>query len=163
MNNITYSGDWDLCDLKWLNLSETEMPKYTVRKGDLLFNRTNSPELVGKTAVWPLEEVYGFAGYLIRMRFDEARAVAGFVSAYLNSSYGKALLFKSAIPSNNMSNISATTFRRLPLILPPLDLQKRFVEYSTQVSLAVTRQQRAAGESDSLFQALVQRAFRGDL
>ena len=52
MNNIMYDGGWELEDLKHVDLREQEVLKYTVHPGDLLFNRTNSPELVGKTAVW---------------------------------------------------------------------------------------------------------------
>ena len=50
MNNITYEGTWDLSDLKYVDLPEKDLPKYLARKGDILFNRTNSKELVGKTA-----------------------------------------------------------------------------------------------------------------
>lgn len=163
MNNITYTGEWDLTDLKWLDFTDEELPKYTVRQGDLLFNRTNSPELVGKTAVWPNDDVYGFAGYLIRFRFDESCVLPEFVSAYLNSTFGKSLLFKNAVPSNNMSNISASTFRRLPLLVPPIALQHGFSKCVAQVHTAVKLEQLAAAESDSLFDALAQQAFSGEL
>src|SRR5206468_12602768 len=66
MNNITYGGEIDLSDLKCCEISEAERPQYTVRKDDLLFNRTNSPELVGKTAVWDRHDAYAYAGYLVR-------------------------------------------------------------------------------------------------
>ena len=51
MNNITYNGELDLSDLKYIDLTLDDIKKYTVRDGDLVFNRTNSPDLVGKTAV----------------------------------------------------------------------------------------------------------------
>src|SRR4051812_40684806 len=69
MNNITEDGYWDLSDLKWIDLDEREYTKWTVRRGDLLFNRTNSRELVGKTAVWDRDDLFAFAGYLVRVRF----------------------------------------------------------------------------------------------
>ncbi|HEA1099215.1 TPA: restriction endonuclease subunit S, partial [Escherichia coli] len=47
MGNITYQGRWDFTDLKYLDLSVKEKDKYLVKEGDLLFNRTNSKELVG--------------------------------------------------------------------------------------------------------------------
>jgi type I restriction enzyme S subunit len=161
MNNITYGGEWDLADLKWLDFTDDELPKYTVRQGDLLFNRTNSPELVGKTAIWSNDEVFAFAGYLIRFRFDHRRVLPEFISAYLNSGFGKSLLFRSAVPSNNMSNISASTFRRLPLMLPCLRSQQEFVDSTQQVRAAVDRQRRAATESCSLYQSLARQAFQG--
>ncbi|NAP60642.1 restriction endonuclease subunit S, partial [Escherichia coli] len=52
MGNITYQGRWDFTDLKYIDLSVKEKDKYLVKEGDLLFNRTNSKELVGKTAVY---------------------------------------------------------------------------------------------------------------
>jgi type I restriction enzyme S subunit len=47
MNNLSYSGNWDITNLKYINLEDDEYDKYVVKKGDLIFNRTNSKELVG--------------------------------------------------------------------------------------------------------------------
>ena len=115
MNNITSRGAIDVTSLKWCAIQERHLANYTVRRGDLLFNRTNSPELVGKTAVWDRDDVYAFAGYLVRVRFDLSRVLPEYVSGYLNSDYGKRLLLSKAKPSINMSNISASEFRRLPI------------------------------------------------
>jgi type I restriction enzyme, S subunit len=95
MNNITYAGEINLNDVKWCQISIEEEAKYTLKKGDLLFNRTNSPELVGKTAVWRSDEKYAYAGYLVRIRFKEGIALPEYISAYLNSSYGKKYLSAS--------------------------------------------------------------------
>jgi type I restriction enzyme S subunit len=140
MNNITYEGAFALDDLKRIDLSESEVSKHTVRRGDLLFNRTNSPELVGKTAVWDSDESFAFAGYLVRVRFDEHKACARYVSAFLNSVYGKRMLFAAAKPSINMSNISASGLLRLKVPLPPLAEQKRIAAVLDQA--AVIRRKR---------------------
>ncbi len=71
MGNITYQGGWDFSNLKYIDLSENDKPKYLARKGDLLFNRTNSKELVGKTAVFEEEQPMAIAGYLIRLRSNQ--------------------------------------------------------------------------------------------
>lgn len=71
MGNITYKGGWDFTNLKYIDLSEKDKPKYLTQKGDLLFNRTNSKELVGKTAVFEEEKPMAIAGYLIRVRTNE--------------------------------------------------------------------------------------------
>lgn len=163
MNNITYEGGIDLTDIKWCEINKSEIPQYTVRRGDLLFNRTNSPELVGKTAVWDREDIYAFAGYLFRVRFDEFRVLPDYASAFLNSSYGKKMLFSRAKPSNNMSNFSAGEFRRIELPVPDLEPQQRFAQ--AVHNIRSLQQSRAKGLADSvgLFGALVQRAFRGEL
>ena len=56
MNNLTADGHLDLTDLKYIDIPDNEIEKCIVRKGDVLFNRTNSVELVGKTCVFDLDE-----------------------------------------------------------------------------------------------------------
>ncbi len=155
MNNITYSGQIDLGELKSVELAERDRAKFTVRRGDLLFNRTNSPELVGKTAVWDRDDEFAFAGYLVRVRLNGRLALPEYVSAVLNSESGKAMLRSVAKPSINMSNISASGFRRLRIPLPPLALQERFQKAERQVRtrLAVSFQV-AEGLSERLSSVL---------
>jgi type I restriction enzyme S subunit len=88
MNNITYSGGWNFTDLKRIDIPEKELSKYLVRKGDILFNRTNSKELVGKTAVYRRDEPMAYAGYLIRIRPNKHNN-SEYIAAYLNSTHGK--------------------------------------------------------------------------
>lgn len=66
MNNITYSGGWDFTSLKYTIFDEKDREKYLVHNGEMLFNRTNSRELVGKTAVFRRNEPMAYAGYLVR-------------------------------------------------------------------------------------------------
>lgn len=68
MNNITYNGYLDLDNLKYIDIEDDELEKCIVRKGDVLFNRTNSAELIGKTCVFDIEEPMIIAGYIIRVR-----------------------------------------------------------------------------------------------
>lgn len=163
MNNITYTGEINLDDIKWCSITPKDESKFTVQRGDLLFNRTNSPELVGKTAVWRSEERYAYAGYLVRVRFNENQALSEYVSAYLNSSYGKKYLFEKAKPSNNMSNFSASEFLKIPLLLPPFDLQKHFVFLANAARSSIYRLEEGIEDAEKLFNSLLQRAFRGEL
>ena len=73
MGNIV-NGILDLSDLKHIELSKNEHVKLLLRKGDILFNRTNSKELVGKCAVFNEKGDYVFASYLIRIRTDNQKA-----------------------------------------------------------------------------------------
>lgn len=163
MNNITAEGTFDLADLKWVELVPDEFEQFTVRPGDLLFNRTNSRELVGKTGVWKQAEPFAFAGYLIRVRFDADAVLPDYVSAYLNSSYGKQMLYARAQPSINMSNISATMLRRLTLLVPPLPLQQDFVRQVDSIAPLREAHKVRQLEAGRFFDSLVQRAFRGEL
>lgn len=163
MNNVTADGRVDLSEIKWVELEAKEVPKRTVQRGDLMFNRTNSPELVGKTAVWHSDESYALAGYLVRIRFKLDKAVPDYVSGFLNSSYGKQYLFVKAKPSNNMSNFSASEFKKIPIPLPPVALQRKFAAFAARVREARGRLEAAVRVDDELFDALVQRAFAGEL
>ncbi|MBA3923906.1 MAG: restriction endonuclease subunit S, partial [Nostocaceae cyanobacterium] len=163
MNNITYTGEIKLDDLKWCPIPAADEAKFTVQRGDLLFNRTNSPELVGKTAVWRSDEKYAFAGYLVRVRFEAGRALSEYVSAYLNSSYAKKYLFERAKPSINMSNFSASEFLKISLPLPPFALQERFVVVADATRSSIRRFEGMFKDANELFNSLLQRAFRGEL
>lgn len=163
MNNITYGGDIDLTDIKWSEIKDADLDQLTVKRGDLLFNRTNSPELVGKTAVWDRDEPYAYAGYLFRVRFDEKVVLPDYVSAFLNSAYGKKMLFAKAKPSNNMSNFSAGEFCRIDLPVPEIALQRQFAKTVAKAKNLKAKRIAGGKEAESLFGSLVQRAFRGEL
>lgn len=63
MGNITYGGGWDFASLKYMELDPKEEQKYLVHQGEILFNRTNSKEMVGKTAVYRESKPVAYAGY----------------------------------------------------------------------------------------------------
>ncbi|SHM04718.1 restriction endonuclease subunit S [Flavobacterium saccharophilum] len=125
MNNITYDGKLDLKDLKWIKLNSKESSVYELKKGDLLFNRTNSRELVGKTAIWDRDEKFYFAGYLVRIKLKKS-ANPYFINAFLNSHYGKKMLFNYAKASGNQCNFSPPLLKKQFLFIPPIDLQNKF-------------------------------------
>jgi type I restriction enzyme, S subunit len=159
MGNITYEGQIDLSDIKWVEIAEPDLPKYTVRQGDLLFNRTNSHDLVGKTAVWNYQESVAFAGYLVRVRFQSEIADPNYISAYLNSPYGKALLRTKAKPSINMSNISASELLKFAVPLPPLPEQQRIAAILDAAEAVREKRRQALAKLDTLVQAVFLEMF----
>ena len=106
MNNITSDGHLDLNDLKYIDITEDEIEKCVVRKGDVLFNRTNSIELVGKTAVFDLLDDMVIAGYIIRVRLNE-RILPEVFSQYMNLEALKNILRSMAKGAVNQANINA--------------------------------------------------------
>lgn len=117
MNNLQ-DDDWDFSDLKYIQLSEDETRRYELRTGDILFNRTNSKELVGKCAVFREEGRWVFASYLIRLRLDESRALPEFVSSFLNTQAGRIQIDRISRQIIGMSNINAEEIRKLIIPLP---------------------------------------------
>jgi type I restriction enzyme, S subunit len=120
----------DLRDLKYLHLSNSELANLHLATGDVLVNRTNSAELVGKCAVFDLEEEYVFASYLIRLRLDSTRIEPRLVALYLNSPSGRAYMQKEKTQMTGQANCKrqeiescahrsslsfrAATYRRVP-------------------------------------------------
>ncbi|TPN49493.1 restriction endonuclease subunit S [Mesorhizobium sp. B1-1-9] len=160
MGNITADGRIDTGDLKFIDLLDGDIEKYTVRRGDLLFNRTNSPELVGKTAVFDRDQQFAFAGYLVRAR-TKPEFNPYYVAGYLNSRHGKATLKGMAKSIVGMANINAKEMASIPILIPNTESQDRY-----DAALASIIGQRAAFEeqmqvADSLFSALQHRAFSG--
>ncbi len=162
MNNITRLGELDLSELKYMDLQAAVRERYLVRKGDILFNRTNSADLVGKTAVFGESQPMAYAGYLIRLRTNNQN-VPEYVAAFLNSGYAKRILRSMCKSIIGMANINATEVQAMRVAHPPLGVQRAF---STQLeSLNRLRHvNKASLETlDNLFASLQHRAFRGEL
>ena len=132
MNNLTADGHLDLNDLKYIDIPDDEIEKCVVRKGDILFNRTNSIELVGKTAVFDLPEDMVIAGYIIRVRLNE-RILPEVFSQYMNLEALKDILRSMAKGAVNQANINAQELQSIKVYIPDMGLQKQFIEMKEQV------------------------------
>ncbi len=133
MNNITADGHLDLNDLKYIDIPDDEIEKCVVRKGDILFNRTNSIELVGKTTVFDLPEDMVIAGYIIRVRLYE-RLLPEVLSQYMNLEALKDILRSMAKGAVNQANINAQELQSIKVYIPDMELQKQFVAMKEQVN-----------------------------
>jgi type I restriction enzyme, S subunit len=162
MNNITYSGEWNFTDLKYIDLEEKDLPKHLVHKGQILFNRTNSKELVGKTAAFRENEPMAFAGYLVRAIMND-RNDPEYLGAFMNTPQIKKYLQNKCNNIVGMANINAKKFQKIPIPIPPLDLQQRFAEIVSAVEEQKVKMRKHLEQLDDLFASLQQRAFRGDL
>lgn len=158
MNNITYDGDLDLTDTKTIDVPENELSRCSVRRGDLLFNRTNSKELVGKTCVYNRDELMVLAGFVIRVRLND-KAMPEFVSAFLNTDFSKRMLLGMCKAAIGQANINAQEFQNIKIYVPPLEEQRRFVEFKEQVDKSKVSVQKTLDETQLLFDSLMQKYF----
>ena len=161
MNNITYSGEMNLKDLKYIKQEQAD-EKYLVRQGDILFNRTNSKELVGKTAVYYGPEPMAYAGYLVRGR-TLPEHVPEYISGFLNSSWGKSTLQSMCKSIIGMANINAKEFQSISLPIPPRELQLQFKKKVYAIREHKLKLEMQLHQYDELFNALQQKAFNGTL
>ena len=158
MNNITYGGELDLADIKTIDVPDEELDKCMVQRGDLLFNRTNSRELVGKTCVYNRDERMVLAGFIIRVRLN-SKAVPEFVSAFLNMDFSKKMLFNMCKTAIGQANINAQELQSIGIYIPPIELQKEFVSFKNQVDKLKVAVQKSLDKAQTLFDSLMQQYF----
>jgi type I restriction enzyme S subunit len=162
MNNITRSGEMELSALKYMDLKEDQHERYLVRRGDILFNRTNSADLVGKTAIYRHDTPMAYAGYLIRLRVD-ANNDPEYLAAFLNTSYSKRVLRGMCKSIIGMANINAKEVQSIRIGQPPTPLQRQFGLRIQRVEKLKNEYRRLISGDHSLIASLQDRAFRGEL
>jgi type I restriction enzyme S subunit len=166
MANIR-DGRMDPTELKYVDRQGIDVPGFTVRQGDILFNRTNSAELVGKAAVFDLDLEAVFASYVVRIECDEQLVSSRYVCGWINSPWGRRWARTVRTDCSNQSNINVSRLQRMPLPVPPLVEQKeivRRVEELFAFADATERRVAAAEErTERLRRTILARAMRGEL
>ena len=156
--------NWD--SLKYSD-DEEEIEKYLLKYNDVLFNRTNSPELVGKTAIYKGEMPAIFAGYLIRIHRNEKLLDADYLNYFLNSDlavkYGNSVVISSV----NQANINGQKLKNYPIPALPIREQKSIVKKLDALS-AETKKLEAIYEQkiadlEELKKSILKKAFVGEL
>ncbi len=158
MNNITYNGKLDVTDIKYIDIPDNEIEKCSTKKGDILFNRTNSRELVGKTCVFDLDEKMVIAGFVIRVRVNEL-SNPYFLSEYLNTKYMKKNLYNMCKNASGQSNINAQELQNIKIYIPPIELQNQFADIVKQINKQKVKIQKSLEEMQQLQKSLMSNYF----
>ena len=165
MGNIQ-RGRLDLGDLKYLPADHPDVAKLSLEPGDVLFNRTNSSELVGKSAVFTVGERMTFASYLIRVRLNE-RCDPRWAALVINGPPGRNYIASVRTQQVGQANVNGSKLAAMPIPLPPLEEQRRIVaEVETRLGAidalraAIERAQRRGA---ALRRSVLERAFLGEL
>ena len=164
MGNIQ-NGSLDWSDLVY-TIDEAEIKKYRLCSGDVLFNRTNSPELVGKTAVFDGLRDAIYAGYLIRVKCSD-KLNPYFLNYCLGSPAGREYCWQVKSDGVSQSNINAKKLAAFEFGLPSREEQTEIVR-RVEILFAYAdrleaRLQTARTAADRLTPALLAKAFRGEL
>ena len=158
MNNMTDGGGLDFGDVKHIDLSGAELEKCQVVDGDLLFNRTNSREKVGKTAVFHAKEPMVIAGYIIRVRLGD-RIKPDFLAAYMNLPTTKAMLRSIARGAVHQANINSRELSAIEVPVPPICLQDSFLSFVAEVDKSRFIVQQKIEKLQMLYNSLAQEYF----
>lgn len=164
MGNLQ-SGKIDWADLVYTS-DKHEIKKYRLEPGDVLFNRTNSPELVGKTSIYLGERPAVFAGYLIRIK-NKPSLDSFYLNYCLNSNSAKEWCQQVKTDGVSQSNINAQKLAAFKIPFPPIEEQREIVHrveaLFTLADQLEARYLKAKGHIDRLTQSILAKAFRGEL
>lgn len=164
MGNLQ-SGKLDWSDLVYTS-DKNEIEKYKLIAGDILFNRTNSPELVGKTSIYRGERDAIYAGYLIKIQCLE-ELNPEYLNYHLNSHIAKQYCYEVKSDGVSQSNINAQKLAAYPLEVPPIKEQHEIVRRVEQLFAyadGIEKQvQHALERVNNLTQSILAKAFRGEL
>jgi type I restriction enzyme, S subunit len=165
MGNIQ-NGRFNWNDLVFTD-DENEINKYLLKKEDVLFNRTNSAEWVGKTAIYKGEMPAIFAGYLIRINRIEELIDAHFLTYYLNTSAAKQYGNTVRSFGVNQSNINGTKLKTYPIPLPLIEEQQIIVqELESKFTICDKIEEtisQSLHQAEILRQSILKKAFEGKL
>ena len=128
--------------------NEEDNKKYNLINGDLLFNRTNSAELVGKTGIYRGQRPAIFAGYIILLR--PIIIVSDYLNYAFGSSYVRSYCKDVKTIGVQQCNINADKISALLIPVPPLAEQQRIVEKLQEVLPIVEQYDSAQSKLDSL-------------
>ncbi len=156
MNEIIRGRMVDNGSMKCADISAEEFVKYKLNKGDLLFNRTNSIEHVGKTGLFDLDGDYCFASYLVRVVPDIEKVLPKFLEKMMNSSAFQAEAKGKASKSINQANINATIMRNIKVPVPSLAEQKKFVARIEALEKQIADAQAVIDSAPARKQAILQ-------
>jgi type I restriction enzyme S subunit len=167
MGNIQ-DGELDFSHLKYVDLPLPEIEKYRLRRNDLVFNRTNSAELVGKTAVFELDGAAVYASYLIRFQVDLGLVAPRFVSFYVNSPSGRRYVEAQLVRAIGQVNVNAQKLGSMPIPIPStLREQEDVVEHLGYVRAEMREMSNVQSENatalNDLEQVILSQASRGEL
>lgn len=154
----------DLRSLKRLRLTHEEADKYRLRPGDIVINRVNSPEYLGKSALIPsTDEPIVFESNMMRFGLKHDRVDPFFLILHLQTRAVKRQIAAKAKHAIHQSSINQDDVKSLVVLRPPLTLQQRFAARVAKVRALESHQAASRDRLDDLFQSMLQRAFRGEL
>ena len=155
MNEIVRGRMVDGGSMKRADISADEFAKYKLNPGDLLFNRTNSIEHVGKTGLFDLQGDYCFASYLVRIVPDTTKVLPLFLAQMMNSAAFQTEAKAGASKAINQANINATKMRNLKIPVPPPPVQKKFVAEVEALEQRITEAQAVIAAAPARKQAVL--------
>ena len=162
MNNIV-NGEMSDSPLVYVNLNDQLLQQYELEAGDILFNRTNSMDLVGKVGVFRLMGKYVFASYLIRVRISKENNPY-YINLALNSYPIQCSLRSKATPAVSQANINSKSLRHTQIFKPKKkDEQDLVMSKIEEVEHVILQKKDKVKKLEQLKKSLMQNLLTGKI
>lgn len=156
-------GHLVLDEVKTITVSEEDGRRYQLRYGDVLLTEGGDPDKLGRGAVWRSEVPDCIhQNHIFRVR-PSSKVKAEFLSAIIGSERGKSYFLRAAKQTTGIATINMTQLKAFPALVPPMQLQERYVSLIAHIHAIREKQRQKCGFVEDLFGSLVRRAFSGTL
>ena len=162
MNNLE-DGGINCQNIQYVDLEDKEFKKFKLEKGDVLFNRTNSLELVGKTSLFNLDGNFVFASYLLRIRTLNNRILSQYLNYFFNFEKTQKRLKTLASRGASQVNISATRLANLKIPLPPLPEQQEITEILQTIDQKIEIEKKKKELYEELFKTMLNKIMNQEI
>ena len=154
--NITENGETDLSVLKYIE-SDKDISKYLIQKEDIIFNNTNSEELVGKTAYWKYEnDKYVLSNHMTIIRIVDKNIMnAYFLAKYLHKKWSDGFYRTVCRRHVNQSSISLARLNEIKIPLPPLPTQQKIASILSAIDEKIEAEENKKKALEELFKSLL--------
>ena len=157
--NVDDEGNVALDTIKYIE-TDRDVEGYLLAPGDVLFNNTNSEELVGKTAYWDRPGRYVFSNHMTLVRVLNDDVVDSFyLSKYLHKLWYDRFYRGICRRHVNQASISLTRLKGVPIPLPPLPEQRRIAHVLRTIQRAIAAQDKLIAAARELKRSLMQHLF----
>jgi len=170
-NNIGQDGTIVWRDVRWRRVLPSQLKKRKLQDGDIILTKSNSLEQIGRAALFEDPDdgrIYVPSNFLQLLRPDRSSIFPKYLHYVLRSRQYVSFVQKVAVCSSaSLKNLSARMLKEFAFPLPPLPEQRRIVAYLDQIQSQVTAFKRAQEATETelhrLEQAILDKAFRGEL
>lgn len=154
----------ELAKVKVIDATEDEISRYKLQKDDLLLTEGGDPDKLGRGTLWAGELSEAIhQNHIFRVRVKSDSILPLFLNWLVGSPYGKRYFLGVAKQTTGIASINKTQLSGFPVIVPPIDLQRRFVCFAERVAVEGRRFTSSLCDTEALFSSLQSRAFSGQL
>jgi type I restriction enzyme S subunit len=159
MGNMA-NGKLDFSNLAYIDLSSDEFEKFRLKRGDILLNRTNSYDLVGKISIFDSEIECMAASYIVTYRLDEKKINSAFCNNILNTSLYQGKIKELATRAVSQANINPTNFQNsITFFLPEIEEQQKIASFLSSLDDVISAQKQKIDLLKTHKKGLMQQLF----